>query len=151
LARALPAGGQVVTLEISEVHAGVARQNLERAGVAERVQIRVGAALGSLRALAEAGGEPFDMVFIDADKPNNPGYLEWALRLTRPGSLIVVDNVVRCGTVLDEGADGDVTGSRAVLERAGDDPRLDATCIQTVGSKGWDGFILAVVGDPTAS
>lgn len=146
LARALPEGGRVVTLEADPVHADVARRNLEREGVAGRVELRVGPALETLERLAAAGVAPFDLVFIDADKQNNPGYLEWSLRLSRPGSLIVADNVVRDGAVLDAASDDpSVRGIRRFLELVAADPRLSATAIQTVGAKGWDGFVLALV------
>jgi predicted O-methyltransferase YrrM len=131
---------------VSAHHASVARANLEAAGVASLVDIRVGPAIDSLPKLVEEGAGPFDFVFIDADKPNNANYLDWALRLTRSGSLIVVDNVIRQGHVLlTDGSDANVAGSRAAIELAGHDPRIDATAIQTVGSKGWDGFILGLV------
>ncbi|MBI1181139.1 MAG: methyltransferase [Alphaproteobacteria bacterium] len=144
LARALPRGGMVVTLEADPQHAAVARANLARAGVADRVDLREGAALESLPALA--GDPPFDMVFIDADKPNNPAYLDWAVRLSRPGTLVVADNVVRGGAILDEhSADARVQGIRHFFETLAADPRLDATALQTVGAKGHDGFALALV------
>ncbi|GAB3462898.1 O-methyltransferase [Kineococcus endophyticus] len=146
LARALPPGGRVVTCEYEPRHAEVARRNLDRAGFSEVVDVRVGAALDTLPQLQAEGGDPFDLVFIDADKPNNPHYLEWALRLTRPGSVIVGDNVVRGGRVVDEAStDPVVTGTRSFLEALGEDPRLEVTALQTVGSKGWDGFALALV------
>ncbi|WP_380172725.1 O-methyltransferase [Kineococcus sp. DHX-1] len=146
LARSLPPGGRVVTCEYEPRHAEVARRNLDRAGFSEVVDVRVGAALDTLPQLQAEGGDPFDLVFIDADKPNNPHYLEWALRLTRPGSVIVGDNVVRGGRVVDEeSTDPTVTGTRSFLEALGEDPRLEVTALQTVGSKGWDGFVLALV------
>ncbi|MEZ0164881.1 O-methyltransferase [Kineococcus sp. LSe6-4] len=146
LARALPPGGRVVTCEHEPRHAEVARRNLDRAGFTDVVDVRVGAALDTLPQIEAEGGEPFDLVFIDADKPNNPRYLEWALRLTRPGSLIVGDNVVRGGRVVEEGAtDPTTTGTRDFLTALGEDPRLEVTALQTVGSKGWDGFALALV------
>ena len=150
LARGLPDGGEVVSCEYEPRHAEVAQRNLEAAGVADKVSIRVGAALETLPLLAEEGVGPFDLVFIDADKENNRHYVEWALRLTRPGSLIVVDNVVRSGKVLSDGGqtdaeDRDIRGTRDALALLGSDPRLDATAIQTVGGKGWDGFALALV------
>lgn len=150
LARGIPDDGRVVTLEFSPEHAAVARKNIERAGVAEKVSILVGPALDTLPALEAAGlaedAGAFDLVFIDADKVNNPHYVQWALKLTRPGSVIVIDNVVRDGSVLDsDSSDPDLQGTRAALELLGRDPRLEATVIQTVGSKGWDGFALAVV------
>ncbi|MEB8343706.1 O-methyltransferase [Streptomyces endophyticus] len=145
LARALPADGALITLEYSDRHAEVARGNIARAGLEKVVEIRVGAALDSLPRLAEEGND-FDLVFIDADKVNNPHYLEWALRMTHPGSVIVVDNVVRGGRVTNpESTEDDVVGTRAALQLLADHPRLDATAIQTVGSKGHDGFALAYV------
>jgi predicted O-methyltransferase YrrM len=146
LARALPGDGLVVTLEALQHHAEVARANFERAGLSQRVEVRVGPALESLAALESERAEPFDLVFLDADKASNPAYLEWSLQLTRPGSVIVCDNVVRGGRVLDEsGSDADIAGIRTFLEHVANDPRVDATAIQTVGVKGWDGFALALV------
>ncbi|OHV31007.1 MULTISPECIES: O-methyltransferase [Pseudofrankia] len=146
LARALPAGGRLVTLEVDPAHAAVARANAERAGVADVVDVRVGAALETLPKLAAEGGGPFDLVFIDADKPNNPGYFEWALRLTRPGSLIIIDNVVRGGAVADpDNTEPSVVGTRRVHELIAAEPRVSATAVQTVGTKGYDGFTLAFV------
>ncbi|WP_338696082.1 O-methyltransferase [Streptomyces sp. Q6] len=146
LARALPADGTLITLEYSPRHAEVARANLARAGLDKVVEVRVGAALDSLPALAEERPDPFDLVFIDADKVNNPHYVEWAVKLTRPGSVIVVDNVVRGGRVVDAtSTEPDVTGTRAALQLLADHPALDATAIQTVGAKGHDGFALAYV------
>jgi predicted O-methyltransferase YrrM len=149
LARALPAGGSLVTLEFEPKHAKVAAANISRAGLAQVVDIRVGAALESLARLVEEDAEPFDMIFIDADKPNNPHYLEWAMKLSRAGTLIVLDNVIRDGEVADAASrDEKVLGVRQCLERIAADPRLSATALQTVGSKGWDGFAMAlVVGD----
>ncbi|MDA8291360.1 MAG: O-methyltransferase [Actinomycetota bacterium] len=146
LARALPPGGRVVTLERSPRHAEVARENLARAGLAEVVEVRVGAAVDSLAALASEGAEPFDLVFIDADKESYPEYLEWAVRLARLGALLVADNVVRSGSVADPAADDAGTVAiRRFHEVLGADPRLLATAVQTVGHKGHDGFALAVV------
>ncbi|CAM4258357.1 O-methyltransferase [Nocardia ninae] len=151
LARAVGEKGQVVTLEFEPKHAEVARKNLDDAGVGERVDIRVGAALDSLPVLAEETPDPFDLVFIDADKVNNPNYVQWALRLTRPGSVIIVDNVVRHGGLVDATSeDQAIRASRATVELLAAEPALDATVVQTVGSKGWDGFAYAVVnGEPT--
>jgi predicted O-methyltransferase YrrM len=147
-ARAVGEQGHVTTLEIDPAHAAVARANFERAGVADRVRLVEGPATDSLRAMVDAGEEPFDLVFIDADKPDNPRYLGAAVALSRPGTVIVVDNVVRQGAVADAASqDPSVVGSRGVLEAIGRHPRLTATALQTVGSKGWDGFALAVVGD----
>ncbi|AEN11505.1 MULTISPECIES: O-methyltransferase [unclassified Streptomyces] len=148
LARALPPDGHLVTLEADETYAAVAAANLARAGLERTVDIRVGEALDSLPRLAEEGAGPFDLVFIDADKPSNPAYLDWALRLTRPGSVIVGDNVVRDGAVTDPSStDPRVQGVRRFTELIAEHPRLTATTIQTVGSKGYDGFTLAVVTD----
>ncbi len=146
LARAVGPEGRVTTLELDPAHAAVARENLARAGIAHRVDVVVGPAAESLRALADAGTEPFDLVFVDADKPNNARYLEAAVTLSRPGTVIVVDNVVRGGAVADpDDGSAAVVGSREVLALLGAHPRLDATALQTVGSKGWDGFAVAVV------
>ncbi|MFG3292789.1 O-methyltransferase [Streptomyces sp. NPDC048179] len=148
LARALPADGRLISLEYSARHAEVAIRNLARAGLERVVEVRVGPALESLPKLADENPAPFDLVFIDADKANNPHYVEWALRLTRTGSLIVVDNVVRGGRVVDaESAEPDVVGTRAAIELIAAHPRLTGTAIQTVGSKGYDGFALARVLD----
>ncbi|MET7744111.1 O-methyltransferase [Streptomyces sp. NPDC005385] len=146
LGRALPADGRLVTLEYDPRHAEVARGNLARAGLAEVAEVRVGPALESLPKLADENPEPFDFVFIDADKVNNAQYLDWAVRLTRPGSVIVLDNVVRGGAVTDAtSTDPSVRGTRAALELIASHPRLDGTAVQTVGSKGYDGFALARV------
>ena len=149
LARALPPGGRLVTLELEPRHAEVARANLARAGFGKDVaEVRVGPALDLLPALAAEGGAPFDLVFLDADKPNTPAYFDWALRLARPGTLIVADNVIRHGEVVDPASEDDrVQGMRRFHEQAGADPRVAATTIQTVGSKGYDGLTLAVVVD----
>lgn len=145
-ARAVGPEGHVTTLELDPAHAAVARDNLARAGVAHRVEVLEGPAERSAQALADAGTEPFDLVFIDADKPSNARYLEQAVALSHPGTVIVVDNVVRAGAVADAGSDDPrVLGSRRVLSALAEHPRLDATALQTVGSKGWDGFALAVV------
>ncbi|HST66232.1 MAG TPA: O-methyltransferase [Mycobacteriales bacterium] len=142
LAGALPADGRLVSLEVDPEHAAVARRNVDRAGLGERVDIRVGPALDTLPTLTG----PYDLVFIDADKKNNPGYVREALRLTRPGGVIVVDNVVRDGRVVDPADTGaDVAGTRATYDLLAAEPRLDATALQTVGSKGYDGFAIAVV------
>jgi predicted O-methyltransferase YrrM len=142
LARGLADGGRLVTLEVSPEYARVAGANFERAGLADVVDLRVGPALELLPQLEG----PFDLIFIDADKRSNPEYLEEALRLSRPGTLIVADNVVRAGAVADAGVeDPSVIGARRFLELVGAHPRLDVTAVQTVGSKGWDGFALALV------
>ena len=143
LARGLPADGHVTTCEFLPEHAAVARKNIDAAGLGGKVEIRVGAALDTLPTLE--GGEPYDFVFIDADKGNDVAYLQWALKLTRPGSVIVMDNVIWEGTILDPGGDPDAAAIRAALDFMGACPALDATAIQTAGSKGWDGFAIAVV------
>jgi predicted O-methyltransferase YrrM len=146
LARALPPHGRLVTLEFQAKHVEVARQNLERAGLTSKVEMRQGPAATSLEQLHAEGAAPFDMIFVDADKRNNPVYLEWSLRLSRPGTLIVVDNVVRDGAVVDaQSEDPDIQGIRRFFEMLAKEPRLSATAIQTVGSKGYDGFVLALV------
>ncbi len=146
LARALPADGRLTTLELDPRHAEVARANIARAGLADRVDIRVGPASETLARLASQGAGPFDLVFIDADKEGYPDYLGWTLRLTRPGSLIVADNVVRDGAVIDPASDDPrVQAVRRFLEVLAAEPRLDATVIQTVGSKGYDGLAFALV------
>ncbi|MET8900591.1 MULTISPECIES: O-methyltransferase [unclassified Streptomyces] len=146
MARALPADGRLVTLEYSARHAEVATRNLARAGLDALVDVRVGPALESLPKLADENPAPFDLVFIDADKGNNPHYLEWALKLTSTGSLVVIDNVVREGRVADpDDTADDVRGTRAAIELIGAHPRLSGTAIQTVGGKGYDGFALARV------
>jgi predicted O-methyltransferase YrrM len=145
-ARALPADGVVVTLEFSPQHAEVARQNIERAGLGGKVDVRVGPALDTLPLLAKEGAAPFDLVFIDADKRGNPDYLQWAIKLARVGSVIVVDNVVRDGKVLDaDSDDADIKGIRRFFDDLAGDARLSATALQTVGAKGWDGFAIALV------
>jgi predicted O-methyltransferase YrrM len=146
LARVLPADGELVTLEIKQHHADVARQNLQRAGVAGRVTILVAPATESLNAMIADRTAPFDLVFIDADKERSLEYFEASLRLTHPGSLIIVDNVVRNGAVA-EATDPDsmVIGVRRLMDRLAGDGRVSATAIQTVGAKGYDGFLLARV------
>lgn len=143
LARAVGDHGHVTTLELEQQNADVARANLERAGVGGRVDIIVGPAVDSARRLIGAGAEPYDFVFVDADKPSNPEYLRASLTLSHPGTVIVIDNVVRNGAVIDP-ASGDerVNGVRSVLRAIADDPRLEATALQTVGSKGWDGLTI---------
>ena len=144
LARAVGEGGRVVSLEIDPRHAAVARANLAAAGLDERVEVIVGAAAETLPTLAG----PFDFVFIDADKQGNVTYLREALRLSRPGTVIVVDNVVREGAILEADSDDPrVQGTRALFDAVAAEPRLSATAIQTVGAKKWDGFLLAVVGE----
>jgi predicted O-methyltransferase YrrM len=147
LARALPPGGRLVTLELSPKHAEVARANLARAGMAEVTDVRVGPARDHLEALIAAEAGPFDLVFIDADKAGYPEYFELAMKLVRPGSVIVADNVVRDGDVVDANSpDPSVQGVRRLLALMAAEPRVDATVIQTVGDKGYDGFALAVIG-----
>lgn len=143
LARGMTDGGHVTTCEFLPEHAAVARRNIDAAGFGPMVDIRVGAALDTLESLD--GGEPYDFVFIDADKSNNVEYLKWALKLTRSGAVIIMDNVIWEGTILDPGADPDAGAIRAALEFMGASPAMDATAIQTAGSKGWDGFAIAVV------
>ena len=143
LARAAGAAGRVTTLELEERNAAVARANFARAGVDDRIDIIVGPAAQSARGLVEAGADPYDFVFIDADKPSNPAYLRAALALSRPGTVLVIDNVVRDGAVIDpDSPDDRVRGVRAVLDDIARDPALSATGLQTVGSKGWDGFTI---------
>jgi predicted O-methyltransferase YrrM len=146
LARALPADGRVVTLDVNAKHADIARANLARAGVAERVEVRVGPALDTLSQLAADGERPFDFTFIDADRPNVAAYFDWAVKLSRRGGIIVVDNVVRKGRVLDtSGEDADIVGIRRFVEQLASDARVSATMMQTVSAKGHDGFALALV------
>jgi predicted O-methyltransferase YrrM len=146
LARALPSSGRLITLEFSQKHADIARANIERAGLLDRVDIRVGRALDTLPVVARESSEPFDLIFMDADKESNRDYLDWAVKLARPGSVIITDNVVRDGQVIDEASrDPMVAGTRHFLDALADEPRVSATAIQTVGSKGWDGFTIALV------
>ena len=146
LARALPPKGKLITLEFEPRHAEVAAENIARAGLTSKVEIRVGAAADSLPALCEEGVAPFDLIFIDADKPNNPVYLDWALKLARKGTLIVTDNVIRDGQVADPDSDDpSILGTRAMFARMASEPRLSCTALQTVGIKGYDGFAFALV------
>ncbi|MET9374815.1 O-methyltransferase [Streptomyces sp. NPDC003035] len=146
MARALPADGRLITLEYDPARADVARANIARAGLDSIVEVRTGAALDTLPALESEGAGPFDLVFIDADKVNNPHYVEWALKLSRPGTVVIVDNVVRGGRIADEHSDDPaITGTRAMFELIAREPRLDATAFQTVGLKGYDGLLLARV------
>lgn len=146
LARALPPDGRLISLELEPRHADVARANLERAGLAELVTVRVGRAADSLSQLVAEGAGPFDLVFIDADKQSGADYFRRALELSRPGSLIVVDNVVRGGGVIDEASpDPAIQGTRRLNQAMAAEPRVSATEVQTVGSKGYDGFALALV------
>jgi len=147
LARALPEGGRLVTLELDPHHAEVARANLVAAGVADKVDLRVGPAVDTLDDLIAEGEAPFDFVFVDADKQGNVAYLHAALALARPGATLVFDNVVREGAVTDAtSSDERVLGTRALYDAIAAEPRIDATAIQTVGAKGWDGFLLAIAG-----
>jgi predicted O-methyltransferase YrrM len=146
MARALPEDGRLITLEAKEEYADVARQSLEKAGVGDRVEVRVGPALEALPGLEEEEEAPFDLVFIDADKVNTPNYFTWALDHARPGALIVADNVVRDGTLADAtAADESTQAQRRLHEMLRDEPRVSATTIQTVGVKGYDGFLIALV------
>jgi predicted O-methyltransferase YrrM len=149
LARALPEDGRLITLEANAAHAAVARANIAGAGLGDRVYVRVGNALDILAELAAEGQAPFDFVFIDADKPSYPDYFQWALKLSRRGTLIVADNVVRKGAVIDAAStDPNIQGMRRFHELVAAESRVNATAIQTVGSKGYDGFSLAVVTAP---
>lgn len=154
LARSLPEGGRLVTLEREPRYAEVALANIANAGLAETVQLRVGPALETLPAMHSEGAGPFDLIFIDADKQNYPGYLEWSLKLSRVGTLIIGDNVVRGGAILDSGdssEDGGIAaGVRGFYEMLAVEPRVSATAIQTVGAKGHDGFALGLVTSPAA-
>jgi predicted O-methyltransferase YrrM len=146
MARVLPADGRLITLEADPDYAEVARQNVERAGVGEKVEVRVGPALEALPRLEDEGAGPFDLVFIDADKANTPNYFAWSLERTRPGGLIVADNVVRGGTLAAaDSAEEATRAQRHLHEMLTDEPRVSATTIQTVGSKGYDGFLIALV------
>jgi predicted O-methyltransferase YrrM len=149
LARAVTPGGRVVTLELNSAFAEVARSNLARAGLAARVEVRIGPALETLPLLAAEANGPFDLIFIDADKESTAEYFRWALKLSRRGSLIVVDNVVREGTLIDgDRRDAHIQGIRDFYALAAGDPRVSMTAIQTVGIKGYDGFAVALVGAP---
>jgi predicted O-methyltransferase YrrM len=146
LARALPAGGRLITLEASAKHADVARTNIERAGLAEVVNLRLGPALDLLPQVAAEKLGPFDLIFIDADKPNTPEYFSWALKLSRLGSLIIVDNVIRDGAIVNtDSEDPAIVGMRRFFDLAATEKGVSATALQTVGSKGYDGFSLALV------
>ncbi|HWM55147.1 MAG TPA: O-methyltransferase [Solirubrobacterales bacterium] len=146
LARALPAGGRLITLEADPGYADVARENIDRAGLGDVVDIRVGPALGGLPELAAEDAGPFDLTFIDADKERSPDYFSWALEHSRPGSLIIADNVVRAGELADEqNDDPKIRAQRRLHEMVAVEPRVNATTIQTVGAKGYDGFTIALV------
>jgi len=149
LARALPSDGRLVTLELNPDYAEVARANIARAGLDHLVEQRVGPAIETLPQLVAEGAGPFDLIFIDADKVSYPDYLPWTLKLSAPGTLIIADNLVRDGAVIDPASDSaSVGGSRRFTELLGAERHVSATLIQTVGSKGYDGFALALVGDP---
>ncbi|MCU1518868.1 MAG: methyltransferase [Pseudarthrobacter sp.] len=146
MAQGLPDDGRLVTCEYLPKHADVARANVDAAGVGHKVDIRIGAALDSLAGMEAAGEAPFDFIFIDADKENDSNYLDWAVRLGRPGATVILDNAVWEGAVMDPSMDEvNAPGIISALELMGQHPQLDATVIQTVGSKGWDGFALAVI------
>ncbi|MEK3771862.1 O-methyltransferase [Paenibacillus sp. FSL R5-0887] len=146
MARALPSDGQIVTLELDPIHAQVAKANLSLAEVDHLVELRVGDALEQLSQMKQEGVEPFDFIFIDADKPNNPNYLKWALQFSQPGTVILGDNVIREGEVINENSeDARVVGVREFYDLLAEEPRISATAIQTVGSKGYDGFVLGIV------
>jgi predicted O-methyltransferase YrrM len=146
LARALPSDGRLVTMEFDPKHAEVARSNLAHAGLSGIVEVRVGSAVDLLPRLHAEGAGPFDLTFIDANKDGYPEYFEWALKLSRKGSVIIADNVVRKGGVIDaSSSDANVQGVRRMNERVANEPRVSATAIQTVGSKGYDGFMMALV------
>lgn len=146
LARAVPEGGVVVTLEVEAKHAEIAKKNIENAGLADRVQLRLGPALETLAVIGQERDAPFDFIFIDADKASYPEYLQWSLNLSRPGTLIVADNVVRDGKVIEpENPDANIQGVRRFTDLVAAEPRLSATVLQTVSSKGYDGFTIALV------
>ncbi|HEX7419834.1 MAG TPA: O-methyltransferase [Thermoanaerobaculia bacterium] len=148
LARALPAGGRLITLELDQKHATVARSNIARAGLAEKVEVRVGPALESLKKLVAEKAEPFDFVFIDADKTGYPDYLSWSLKLSHRGTMIIADNVVRDGAIADaKSEDRSVQAVRRMNEMLAKEPRVSATVLQTVGTKGYDGWAIALVTD----
>jgi predicted O-methyltransferase YrrM len=146
MARAVGASGKVITLELEKRHAEIAQRNFGNAGVADRIDLRIGPASESLSALVAAGAAPFDFVFIDADKAGYPDYLHYSLKLSRPGTLIIADNVVRDGKVIEpDNPDPNIRGVRRFTEMAAAEPRLSATVLQTVGGKGYDGFAIAIV------
>lgn len=146
LARALPEKGKVYTLEAEEEHAKIAERNIRQAGCQDKVEVIVGKALETLPNIKERVIAPFDLIFIDADKPNNPHYLKWALELAMPGAIIIADNVVRDGEVINETSkDERVQGIRKFISLLESEPRIESTALQTVGSKGYDGFVISVV------
>ncbi|TLP74178.1 O-methyltransferase [Nesterenkonia sphaerica] len=143
MARAAGPGARVITCELEERNADIAQENIDRAGLGEQIQILRGPAAETMQSLISQGAEPFDLIFIDADKKSNPDYLDAALQLSRPGSVLVIDNTVRGGAVIDASShDPDIIGTRRLMDRIASDSRLTATALQTVGSKGWDGFTL---------
>jgi predicted O-methyltransferase YrrM len=147
LARGMRAGGRLITLEVDPAHAAVAKSNLQRAGLGSVVEVRVGSALDTLPRIAAEDGGPFDLIFIDADKANIPTYFEWAVKLSHPGALIIVDNVVRDGNVIDgESSDASIKGVRRFVEMLAARKDMSGTAIQTVGTKGYDGFAIVRVG-----
>ncbi|NCN83325.1 MAG: O-methyltransferase [Sphingomonadales bacterium] len=146
LARSLGEGGQLVTLELDPAYAAVARKNIDNAGLGDVVDIRIGTACDTLEAMCDAGEAAFDFIFIDADKENYPAYLDYAIRLSRSGTMLMFDNVVREGEVINpQSSDPKVPGTRQLYDALHGNPQIDATAIQTVGSKKWDGFLLALV------
>ncbi|WP_342513988.1 O-methyltransferase [Sporosarcina sp. FSL K6-1522] len=145
LGRALPDDGHLITLEFDDKHAKVAKENVRKAGLEKKIEVIVGPALETLPTLKEKGFSNFDFIFIDADKPNNPQYLKWALELSRPGTVIIGDNVVRNGHIIDDCDDLSVQGVRQFIDLLSEESRIDSTAIQTVGSKGYDGFVLGIV------
>ncbi|GAA3401460.1 O-methyltransferase [Paenibacillus hodogayensis] len=146
LARALPVGGRLVTLELDPLHARTAQHNFALAELESKIELRVGPALEQLARMKEENAAPFDLIFIDADKPNNPGYLQWALHFSRPGTVIIGDNVIRDGEIVNgHSTDPRVQGVRQFYRMLAAEPRISATAIQTVGSKGYDGFMLGIV------
>jgi predicted O-methyltransferase YrrM len=148
MARGLGRGGRLITLELDVLHATVARENIASAGLAEFVEVRQGRAIDTLPKLHAEGLYPFDLIFIDADKPSNSAYLDWAMRLSRPGTVIICDNVIRNGAVTDAlSGDRSVQGARDAFDALGNNPRLSSTAIQTVGAKGYDGFAIGIVGE----
>lgn len=146
LGRALPVDGRLITLEFEPKHAKVAKENIKAAGLDNKIEVIIGPALQTLPTLEENGFSTFDLIFIDADKPNNPGYLKWALKYSRPGTVIIGDNVVRNGNVIaHDSQDENVQGIRQFIDLLSEEPRIELTAIQTVGIKGYDGFVLGVV------
>ncbi|MEC0178049.1 O-methyltransferase [Paenibacillus favisporus] len=146
MARGLSEGGRIITLELSSHHAEVAKKNIARAGLEQTIEVRTGDALEQLAQMEKEGVEPFDFIFIDADKPNNPNYLRWALHFSRPGTVIVGDNVIRNGEIADRhSTDPRVQGVRTFYDMLSGHPNISATALQTVGSKGYDGFMIGIV------